>query len=97
MTEKETFRLHAMIEGRVQGVGFRYFTMEAAQGYGLTGWVRNRWNGKVEVIAEGTHERLNRLLSDLRRGPIGADVAKVDYSFSDPKGNSDRFTVRMTA
>ena len=97
MTETETFRLHAMIEGRVQGVGFRYFTMGAAQGYGLTGWVRNRWNGKVEVIAEGTHERLNRFLADLRRGPIGSDVRDVIYSFSDAKGNFDRFTMRMTA
>jgi len=97
MTEKETFRLHATIEGRVQGVGFRYFTMEAAKGYGLTGWVRNRWNGKVEVIAEGTHERLNGFLADLRRGPIGSDVNDLDYSFSDAKGNFDRFTIRMTA
>lgn len=96
MTEKETFRLHAFVEGRVQGVGFRYFTMEVAQRYGLTGWVRNRWDGKVEIIAEGEHEQLNRFLAELRRGPIGSDVRNVDYQFLDAKGDSSRFKVRMT-
>ncbi len=97
MSTKETFRLHAFVKGRVQGVGFRYFTIETAQQYSLTGWVRNLWNGKVEVVAEGDHENLNRLLADLRRGPLGSDVRGVDYEFSDAKGNFDRFSVRMTA
>ena len=96
MNTKETFRLHAFIEGRVQGVGFRYFTIETAQPYHLKGWVRNRWNGKVEVVAEGELENLNALLANLRRGPIGSDVTGVDYEFSDAKGEFDRFSVRMT-
>ena len=97
MSTKETFRLHAFVNGRVQGVGFRYFTIETARHYSLTGWVRNRWNSKVEVVAEGELENLNRLLADLRRGPLGSDVAGVDYEFSDAKGEFDRFSVRMTA
>ena len=97
MSTKETFRLHAFVEGRVQGVGFRYFTIETAQQYSLTGWVRNRWNNKVEVVAEGELENLNHLLADLRRGPLGSDVRGVDYDFSDSQGEFERFTVRMTA
>lgn len=54
MSEQEFQRLYAVVEGRVQGVGFRYFTQERAVLLGLNGWVRNRWNGTVELIAEGS-------------------------------------------
>ena len=53
MSETSNYRLHAFIQGRVQGVGFRYYVMQAAQDYHLTGWVRNLYDGRVEVVAEG--------------------------------------------
>ena len=67
MNEHNIHRLHFHVEGMVQGVGFRYFVLRSAQKLGLTGWVRNRYDGRVEVMAEGTLTSLNRLLQELRR------------------------------
>jgi acylphosphatase len=54
VTETNHACLHAIVEGRVQGVGFRYFVLEVAELLGIYGWVRNRWDDTVEVLAEGT-------------------------------------------
>ena len=97
MTEKENRRLHAFVEGYVQGVGFRFFVLRMAQNYNLTGWVRNRHDGRVEVMAEGALADLNRLLAELRQGPNSAEVKKVDYEFSAVQGDFDRFSVLATA
>ena len=67
------------IEGRVQGVGFRYACMNEGQRLGLTGWVRNTPDGDVEVWAEGTKEKLEILLRWLNRGPPCARVDTVHY------------------
>jgi acylphosphatase len=69
---------HAKISGRVQGVGFRYSCYHEARRLGLSGWVRNEFNGDVEVWAEGRAEKLDRLLQWLHRGPPGARVDSVD-------------------
>ena len=69
MADKEITRLHAVVEGTVQGVGFRNFVQENAYRLNLTGWVRNRWDGTVEVTAEGDRQDLEKLLQALRRGP----------------------------
>ena len=71
-------RLHAEVYGDVQGVGFRAFVMRRASGYGLTGWVQNRWDGSVEVIAEGPRTALETLLSDLQAGPSMSTVNRVE-------------------
>lgn len=102
MSENHTQRLHAFIEGFVQGVGFRYYVLKSAQANNLVGWVRNRHDGRVEVMAEGELGHLNQLLSDLRKGPISADVAKVDYKFlevqrSEGRGEFKGFKVLSTA
>lgn len=96
MPENQNFRLHAKITGQVQGVGFRYFVLQCANDLGLTGWVRNLWDGRVEVTAEGPHDNLNQLLIKLRRGPLSADVESIDYEFSDAKGEFQRFAVLHT-
>lgn len=96
MSENQNHRLHAYITGRVQGVGFRYFTMTAAEKYNLTGWVRNLHDGRVEVLAEGKHEDLNNLLQVLRKGPMSAEVRDVNYEFSDATGEFDRFFAHHT-
>ena len=96
MSEKQFHRLHAYVEGYVQGVGFRYFVLRVAQAYNLSGWVRNLYNGRVEVMAEGGLEDLNRLLTALRKGPHSSDVRQVDYTFSEARGDFTRFSVLST-
>ena len=96
MSETSPLRLHAYVSGRVQGVGFRYFVMQNAETLGLTGWVRNLRDGRVEVVAEGPHEALDRLLAALRKGPMSAEVGDVAYEFEDSRGDFDGFQVRHT-
>ena len=71
-------RLHVLVRGRVQGVGFRWFVREAGRHLGLAGWVRNRPDGSVEVAAEGDPPVVARLGDMLRDGPSGAAVIAVD-------------------
>jgi len=66
-----------VISGRVQGVGFRWFTREAAQREGLTGWVRNLPDGRVEALVEGEAESVERMERALRRGPGSGHVSDV--------------------
>ncbi len=89
-------RLHVTVEGRVQGVGFRYFVTRAAMGLGLTGWVRNRYGGAVEVVAEGERVRLEKLLASLRRGPSGSSVRSVHPRWKEAAGEFVGFKVRRT-
>ncbi|MDY6874230.1 MAG: acylphosphatase [Chloroflexota bacterium] len=96
MIEQNDLRLHAYLTGNVQGVGFRYFVLQHAQALDLTGWVRNLWDGRVEVTAEGPHDAVNQLLVHLRRGPISADVKDIDFDFSDSKGEFMRFGILQT-
>jgi acylphosphatase len=70
--------LHVVVRGRVQGVGFRWFVRERARRLGLAGWVRNRDDGSVEVLAHGQADALERLRQDLLTGPSGAKVSGLD-------------------
>lgn len=70
-------RLHVRVSGRVQGVGFRWFTREEARRLGLSGWVTNLENGDVEVSAGGEASSLERLRRALEVGPTGAGVMSV--------------------
>jgi acylphosphatase len=97
MTDQEIVRLHAIVEGRVQGVGFRYFTQRQAVLLGLTGWVRNRWKGTVEVIAEGSREDIEKLLQSIRRGPHAGTTQNVEYDFQEATGEFISFQIRRTA
>lgn len=73
---------HIVVAGRVQGVGFRMFVKVEAERLGLTGTVRNHWDGTVEVRVEGTRERIERLTAQLERGNrlSGATECVVTYS-----------------
>jgi acylphosphatase len=77
----ENAAFHAVVEGHVQGVGFRYSAVRQARALGIVGMVANLPDGCVEVHAEGATETLQRLLAWLRRGPPGAHVreVKVDW------------------
>jgi acylphosphatase len=89
-------RLHVYIHGRVQGVGFRHFTMRTAGELGVSGWVRNLFDGRVEVVAEGKRQRLEELLRALRRGPTSASVVKVEEEWGQATDEFVGFHVRRT-
>ncbi len=85
--------LHAVVEGRVQGVGFRAFVYDHAEALGLTGWVRNKGDYQVEVWAEGPQPDLDRLLTLLKRGPSMSFVTSVEVDHPAPEGKYSRFMV----
>lgn len=87
-------RLQAIVHGRVQGVSFRYYTQRRARELGLTGYVRNAWDGTVEVVAEGQRADLDELLAFVRTGPRAAFVTRVDVQWPAPTGDFERFEVR---
>lgn len=90
-------RLDAVVHGRVQGVGFRYYALRVASGLGLRGWVVNEPSGRVRVVAEGPVAGLERLLDALGEGPPGAFVERVDASWPSPTGTLPAFEVRSGA
>jgi acylphosphatase len=97
MVEESQARFHAIIKGRVQGVNFRYFTMENAKNIRITGWVRNRRDGSVEVVAEGTRQNLVNFSNKLRNGPQSAVVTDFQLKWQIPTGEFSDFRVSPTA
>ena len=91
-------RMNAIVRGRVQGVGFRDATASTARALGLRGWVRNRPDGSVEVLAEGEGEALERLQAFLRTGPRFAEVTDLELSWPgsehDQKSDLQAFAIR---
>ena len=83
-----------LISGRVQGVGFRFFTEAAASREGIEGWVRNLPDGRVEVAAEGDRESVDRFERAVRHGPPGARVDRVETFDDLPGGGGSGFSVR---
>jgi len=96
MTTDPPQRLHAVIKGRVQGVGFRAFVLEQALRLNLTGWVRNTWDGNVEVVAEGERPSLETLVSLLDPGPRGSFVESLNPEWSNGTGEFSIFHVERT-
>jgi acylphosphatase len=91
---KEQKAVHVIVDGRVQGVGFRHFTRNNAQRLGVRGWVRNREDGTVEIQAEGAEYRLKQFLKKIREGPTHSWVQNVDVEWQATKGESHGFRVR---
>ena len=83
-----------LISGRVQGVGFRYFTHAAATREGIHGWVRNLPGGAVEALAEGDVESLDRFERQLRHGPASARVDRCDVVEEPPSGLDSGFAIQ---
>ncbi|MBI4263321.1 MAG: acylphosphatase [Acidobacteria bacterium] len=83
-----------MIAGRVQGVGFRWFAQDAAAREGVTGWVRNLPDGRVEAYVEGDAEAVTRVERALRQGPRGARVDHVEVDTEPPTGTYRQFDIR---
>ncbi|RBM05007.1 acylphosphatase [Streptomyces sp. PT12] len=91
----ETVRLTAWVRGRVQGVGFRWHTRARALAIGeLCGFASNLGDGRVQVVAEGSRERCERLLSWLRDGDTPGRVSGVTEIWDTPRGGYDDFAIR---
>ena len=82
-----------VVSGRVQGVGFRYFTQDTALREGVTGWVRNLPDGRVEALLEGDADAVTRVERALRKGPRGARVDRVYVDDENPTGLYTTFSV----
>jgi acylphosphatase len=82
-----------LVSGRVQGVGFRYFVHDAATREGVTGYVRNLPDGRVEAHVEGEAEAVTRVERAIRSGPGGARVEHVDVDLVEPGGSYRSFRV----
>ena len=83
-----------VISGRVQGVGFRYFTEDLAQREGVSGFVRNLPDGRVEAVVEGDTESVGRVETALWRGPRGARVDDIEIEETAPSGRLTGFRIR---
>ena len=90
---QERARVHAIVHGDVQGVGFRYFVQRRAWQEQLSGWVRNRSDGVVECVAQGHREAIERLLAALREGPAMAAVDRVDERWEPVQPGLEDFDV----
>lgn len=86
-------RIHVFISGRVQGVFFRDHTRRWASSLGLTGWVKNLWDGRVEVVAEGEEKLLHALIARLKEGPPGALVENVDVTWEEYRAEFTDFRI----
>ncbi|MBS7645850.1 MAG: acylphosphatase [Candidatus Bathyarchaeia archaeon] len=86
-------RTHIYISGQVQGVFFRYETRRVAKELGVSGWVRNLPDGRVEVVAEGEEESIEKLIQFCRRGPPAAKVTNVEVKYEEPKGENRNFII----
>jgi acylphosphatase len=82
-----------VVRGRVQGVGFRWFVEREARTLGVAGWVRNRADGTVEVLATGSKDQLSNLHSRLREGPRAARVDDVQVSEAEPVEGLNTFRI----
>lgn len=88
-------RLHCVVEGRVQGVGFRVFVQRKAQRLGLGGWVRNREDGcSVEALAEGAPDQLQQFREALASGPRGAHVNRISCEWAEAIQGFQAFEIK---
>lgn len=87
-------RAHLIVHGDVQGVGLRYLVRNQAKVLNITGWIINRDNGTVELVAEGEESDLKKLIEFCRHGPRYAKIEEVKVEWQDYKGEFDDFSVR---
>jgi acylphosphatase len=86
-------RAHIFVSGRVQGVFFRDHTQRWASSLGLTGWVRNVYDGRVEAVVEGERDKIEELIAKLKQGPPMADVTNVEVIWEEFVGEFDGFRI----
>ena len=86
-------RVHLIVQGIVQGVGFRYHTQNEAVRLGVTGYVKNLPDGTVEIVAEGPSPAVTQLLDWVKQGPPAAHVKQVDITYGSANGEFGSFTI----
>ena len=91
---KPTHRVHVFYGGRVQGVGFRYTAEAIAHRLGLTGWVKNLPDGRVEIVCEGPKEKIDTLLSEVQQG-LARHIQKTDCVWEAPTNEYEDFRVEF--
>lgn len=84
-----TVRAHVFVSGSVQGVSFRWYTIEQARSHKVAGWVRNIPDGRVEAVFEGADEAVASMVEWCRTGPRHADVSHVEVVWEAPEGLSE--------
>jgi len=98
MNQEPALVRHVLVEGRVQGVGYREFTRRRALRLGISGWVRNRSDGAVEAVVRGAAADVETLLVEMRKGPRGAGVTSL-HTVEHKEGQAEEtgvFVVRAT-
>lgn len=90
---KTTFRIHIIVRGTVQGVFFRHSTKKHADELGLVGIVKNTSDGSVEIIAEGSKEKIDSLITWAARGPELAHVTICETHWEDATGEFNTFSI----
>lgn len=88
-------QVEGTIRGRVQGVGFRYFAQQVASELGVSGWVKNNYDGSVEFLAQGNAEEIDAFLRNLSRGPASASVQDMRVRESSSTREYTSFNVRF--
>lgn len=86
-------RYHIIVRGRVQGVGFRYFTFKWAERLGIYGWVKNLFDGSVEIEAEGKKNDLDEFMKKVKEGPRFGYVETAEIVEIDAVGNEKGFEI----
>lgn len=86
-------RVHLLIQGVVQGVGFRYFAWKWADRLGLAGWVRNNWDGSVETEVEGDRSAVEEFVTQMKLGPRSGHVSDVEVEYKPYEGDYRGFDV----
>lgn len=85
-------RVHVVYCGNVQGVGFRFTAIDAARKHGITGWVRNTADGKVELVGEGNEPRLQGFLADVKNA-MSPYIRKESFSWEPATGEFSNFSI----
>mgnify|MGYP005997822177 CR=1 FL=1 len=87
-------QLKIVVSGKVQGVGYRYFTQMKAVQFGITGWVRSRQDGTVEMLTTGTRANLDLFIEEIRRGNPFSTVDQIDINEIEAEENYKSFTIK---
>lgn len=86
-------RAHIFIDGRVQGVSYRYWTRKSAERLGLMGWVKNLEDGRVEAVFEGPKNKIQKMIDRCKRGPMPAGVKHIDVVWEEATGEYNEFEI----
>lgn len=92
--EKEIKRAEILVNGLVQGVGFRYFVFKCAKSLGLKGYTKNLFNGEVLTVVEGEIHLINDLYNKLKLGPQFSDVKNASLRWSEPTNEFNNFEIK---